>query len=317
VLHRNARLTVHGRLVLCERVVVKGWTVVAAAEAADVSRTTAYRWLRRFAEHGPAGLQDRSSRPRRMRPGVGPKTLRAIFRRRRLREGPHRISWELGVARSTVYKVLARNGQGRLRRLGPPREPVVRYEHPHPGDLVHVDTKKLGRIGQGGGKRVHGWTHAHEHRGIGWEYTHVAIDDHSRLAYAEVLPDETGITAAAFASRALAFFTSHGIQVRRLISDNAKCYGSHAFLDVLRDAGVAPYRIRPYRPQTNGKAEAFVKTLLNSWAYVRPYDNTKERTDRLGPFLEHYNTRRPHGGIGGLPPISRVPSATNVCGNYN
>ena len=313
--HRNARLNVFGRELLCRRVEEQGWTVAAAAQAAGVSRTTAGKWIRRYRGEGVSGLADRSSRPRRLRAGVGPRALRRIFRRRRLREGPHRISWETGIARSTVYRVLARNGLARLAALGrEPRPAAQRYEHARPGDLLHLDTKRLGRIGPGGGKRVHGWTHAHEHRGIGHEVVHVAVDDHSRLAYAEVRPDETAASTAAFAANALAFYAEHGITVRRVLTDNAFCYTSRAFLAELGCEGIAASRTRPYRPQTNGKAEAFVKTLVNGWAYAQPYDSSAERTANLTRFLTRYNHHRPHGGIGGLPPITRVPAGNNVCG---
>jgi transposase InsO family protein len=313
--HRNARLNVFGRELICRRVIEQGWTVTAAARAAGVSRTTAAKWLRRYREEGHCGLADRSSRPRRMRARLAPCALRRIIRRRRLREGPHRISWETGIARSTVYRVLARNGLARLAAWGgEPRPPARRYEHARPGDLLHLDTKRLGRIGPGGGKRVHGWTHAHEHRGIGHEVVHVAVDDHSRLAYAEVRPDESAASTAAFAAGALAFYAAHGVTVRRVLTDNAFCYTSKAFVAELAQGGVSPRRTRPYRPQTNGKAEAFVKTLVNGWAYARPYGDSAERTAQLAHFLTRYNHFRPHGGLDGLPPIARVLAANNVCG---
>jgi transposase InsO family protein len=315
VAHRNARLNVYGRELICRRVTEQGWTVTAAAAAAGVSRTTAGKWLARYRREGAAGLADRSSRPRRLRPGLDPVALRRICRRRRLREGPHRISWETGIARSTVYRVLARNGLSRLIALGrEPREQARRYEHPHPGDLVHLDSKRLGRIGPGGGKRVHGWRHAHEHRGIGHEVVHVAVDDHSRLAYAEVWPDETAASAAAFLRRALAFYADYGVTVRRVLTDNAFCYASRDFLAELAAGEVRARHTRPYRPQTNGKAEAFVKTLVNGWAYARPYDSSAERTAQLAHFLTRYNHFRPHGGLDGLPPIARILHASNVCG---
>ena len=313
--HRNARLNLFGRELLCRRIVEEGWTVIAAASAAGVSRTTATKWLARYRCEGLSGLADRSSRPRRLRASLAPRALRRIFRRRRLREGPHRISWETGIARSTVYRVLARHGLARLATLGrEPHPPALRYEHARPGDLLHLDTKRLGRIGPGGGKRAHGWTHANEHRGIGWEVVHLAVDDHSRLAYAEVRPDETAASTAAFAANALAFYASHGITVRRVLTDNAFCYTSRAFLAELHGEGISASRTRPYRPQTNGKAEAFVRTLVNGWAYARPYDSSAERTAHLERFLTRYNHHRPHGGIGGLPPITRVPGGSNVCG---
>ena len=313
--HLNARLNVFGRELLCRRIEERGWSATAAARAAGVSRTTAAKWLTRYRCEGLAGLADRSSRPRHLRAGVGPRALRRICRRRRLREGPHRISWETGIARSTVYRVLARNGLARLAALGrEPRPPARRYEHARPGDLLHLDTKRLSRIGPGGGKRVHGWTHAHEHRGIGSEVVHVAVDDHSRLANAEVWPDETAASTAVFAANALAFYAAHGISVRRVLTDNAFCYTSRAFLETLHGEDVQARRTRPYRPQTNGKAEAFVKTLKNGWAYARPYDSSEERTAHLAHFLTRYNHHRPHGGIGGQPPITRVPAGNNVSG---
>jgi transposase InsO family protein len=316
--HGNARLNVFGRELLCRRIAEQGWNISAAAEAAGVSRTTASKWLRRYRDEGLAGLEDRSSRPRRLRARVAPAALRRIYRRRRLREGPHRISWETGIARSTVYRVLARNGLSRLAVLGrEPRPPALRYEHARPGDLLHLDTKRLGRIGPGGGKRFRGWTHAHEHRGIGHEVVHVAVDDHSRLAYAEVRPDETAASTAAFAANALAFYAAHGVTVQRVLTDNAFCYTSRAFLAELTQEGISPRRTRPYRPQTNGKAEAFVKTLVNGWAYARPYSSSSERTTQLQHFLTRYNHFRPHGGLDGLPPIARILAANNVCGKNN
>ena len=316
--HRNARLNALGRQLLCDRVVHQDWSVAAAARAAGVSRSTAHKWLARYRAEGRLGLVDRTSRPHALRRRIPAYVLRRICRRRRLREGPHRISWATGVPRSTVYAVLRRNGLSRLPRLErAPRGPLVRYEHAAPGELIHLDTKRLARIGPGGGKRVHGWTHAHEHRGIGYEVVHLAVDDHSRLAYAEIHGDETALSAAAFAAHALAFYGAHGVRVRRALTDNAFCYTSHAFRECLARRGVAARRTRPYRPQTNGKAEALVKTLLNDWAYVRSYEDSAQRRVALGRYLVRYNHHRPHGGIGGLPPISRIPGVNNVCGKNN
>jgi transposase InsO family protein len=210
----------------------------------------------------------------------------------------------LGLASSTVHRILTRLGLNRLRRIS--CEPVRRYEWEQPGDLVHLDIKKLGRIGQGGGKRVHGPSHAVRFTGIGWDYVHVAIDDHSRLAYAEIHPDETAASVATFTANALDFFEAAGVTVLRILTDNGSGYRSHAFRDLLFDRGVSMRKTRPYRPQTNGKAEAFVKIVTNEWAYARAYQNTKERADALGPFLRYYNRFRPHGGIGGQRPINRV-----------
>jgi transposase InsO family protein len=222
--------------------------------------------------------------------------------RLRHNRGPHWLSWRLGIARSTIYSVLRRFGLNRRRKHAV--EPVVRYEWPCPGDLVHLDIKKLGRIGQDGGKRIHG--PGTPQRGFGWEYVHIAIDDHSRLAYAEICPDERGETVVGFTARALDFFEGAGIRVSRILTDNGAAYCSRVFADLLASHDIAMKKTRPYRPQTNGKAEAFVKIVANEWAYGKAYQNNKERADSLGPFLNYYNLFRPHGGIGGQPPISRV-----------
>lgn len=210
----------------------------------------------------------------------------------------------LGLASSTVHRILCRLGLNRLRRIS--SEPARRYEWGSPGDLVHLDIKKLGRIGEGGGKRIHGGQSKYRDRGIGWDFVHVAIDDHSRLAYAEIRSDETGATVTDFTANALDFFAGVGVTVRRILTDNGSGYCSHAFRDLLADQGISMRKTRPYRPQTNGKAEAFVKIVTNEWAYARAYRNTKERAEYLGPFLRYYNRFRPHGGIGGQRPITRV-----------
>jgi transposase InsO family protein len=304
VSHSNARLTVHGRLVLVKRV-ESGWSVIEAARAAGVSRQTAAKWVARYRDHGHGGLLDASSRPHRIQPGVPARRCRRIIKARLLhKRGPHWLSWRLHVARSTIYAVLRRFGLSRLKARR--TEPVVRYEWAHPGDLVHLDIKKLGRIGEGGGKRVLGPGPGRHFKRLGWDYVHVAIDDHSRLAYAEILSDETGASVAAFTAHALEFFQLAGIDVRRILTDNGAGYCSHAFRDLLLERGIAMRKTRPYRPQTNGKAEAFVKILSNEWAYAHAYRNTKERAEMLGPFLNYYNLSRPHGGIDGQPPISRV-----------
>ena len=299
--HGSARLTPFQRQLLCDRVQLHGWTVRAAAEAMGVSRQTATKWLQRFRAEGPAGLQNRSTRPHRIRT-VSRRVVQTI-RRARLRErwGPHRLSWALGVARSTIYAVLRRLGLSRLRRLEP-RPPIQRYEWPTPGDLIHLDTKKLGRI-DGIGKRFGGPKRS---RPLGWNFVHVAVDDHSRLAYAEEHPDETGTTAAMFTARALEFFAGHGVAVRRILTDNGTPYRSKVFAQLLQERGIAAKRTQPYRPQTNGKAEAFVKILINGWAYAKPYRSTQERTESLEAFVDFYNHQRPHGGLDGVRPIDRV-----------
>lgn len=300
--HGSARLSVHSRMTIAVRVIEQGWTITAAAMAANVSRQTASKWVGRFREEGEAGLRDRSTRPQRIHRRIAEEVVRAIERLRRTeRLGPHRIGWALGLAASTVYAVLRRLGLHRLRRLEP-RPEVIRYEWAAPGDLLHLDTKKLGRI-DGVGKRFHGPKHT---RARGWDYVHVAIDDHSRLAYAEQLPDELGPTAAAFLGRALRIFAGHGITVARVMTDNGSPYVSRAFAGVLAEHGIRHLRTRPYTPRTNGKAEAMVKVLINSWAYARPYETSAARAEALRAFLDFYNHARPHGGLNGTRPIERV-----------
>lgn len=302
--HPNARLTVFGRLTLVRRVEA-GWTVSAAADAAGVSRQTAGKWVTRYRLRGPEGLDDASSRPRRTRPGVSIRRCRRIIKARLLhRKGPHWLSWRLKVARSTIYAVLRRFGLSRLRVRR--TEPVVRFEWPCPGDLVHLDVKKLGGIPAGGGHRTRGRGAATHGSGQGWEFVHVAIDDHSRLAYAEILGDERGETTVGFVGRALDFFEGAGIVTRRILTDNGTNYRSHVFLGELATRGIRAIKTRPYRPQTNGKAEAFVKIVTNEWAYGSAYRDNEERAEMLGPFLDYYNLSRPHGGLDGATPISRV-----------
>jgi transposase InsO family protein len=304
VSHPSARLTIHGRLLLVMRV-ESGWSVSAAAAAAGVSRQTGGKWVRRFRQLGERGLIDASSRPHRVQPGVPTRRCRRIIKARLLhKRGPHWLSWRLRIARSTIYAVLRRFGLSRLKVRR--SEPVVRYEWPRPGDMVHLDIKKLGRIKQGGGHRIHGRC-AKTHQSLqGWDFVHIAIDDHSRLAYAEICGDERGETTAGFTSRALEFFEGTDITVRRILTDNGMGYRSFAFRDVLEARGIAMSKTRPYHPQTNGKAEAFVKIVTNEWAYGGPYYSNEERADSLDPFLRYYNLERPHGGIGGNTPISRV-----------
>lgn len=302
--HPNARLTVFGRLTLVQRVEA-GWPVSEAARAAGVSRQTAGKWIRRFRELGEAGLVDASSRPHRLLPTVPARRCHRIVNARlRHRRGPHWLSWRLHIARSTIYAVLRRFGLSRLRTRC--IVPVVRYEWPEPGDLVHLDVKKLGRINQGGGHRFHDRGPGMHHQGQGWEFVHVAVDDHSRLAYAEICPDEQAETTVAFVERALEFFEGAGIVTSRILTDNGSNYRSHLFCNHLTDRGIGVLKTRPYHPQTNGKAEAFVKIITNEWAYAIAYRNNAERAEELGPFLRYYNLNRPHGGIGGNTPISRV-----------
>jgi transposase InsO family protein len=300
--HGSARLSVHGRRTICRRVLEEGWTITRAAWAAAVSRQTASKWVHRYLVEGEGGLENRSTRPHRSPSRLPVRVVKRIVRARvRLQWGPHRLGWSLHLPRSSVYAVLRRVGLSRRSALRT-KEPPRRYEWPRPGDLVHLDTKKLGRI-DGIGKRFGG---PRSPRGLGWDHVHIAIDDHSRLAYAEELPDELAITATAFTMRAVAFFASHGIEVLRVLSDNGACYRSRVFRDTLGSVGIITSRTRPYRPRTNGKAEAMVGVLLRGWAYRRPYSSTQERMDALPQFLHTYNHHRPHGGLDGSRPIDRV-----------
>jgi len=308
--HPNARLTPHGRLLLCRRIEREGWHVREAASAAGISRQTASKWLGRWRREGRSGLTDRSSRPLRIALRVVGRLLRrVVLLRLTKRRGPAWIAWRVQLAPATVYRALRRHRLQRLRLLDP-HPPAVRYCWPHAGDLVHLDTKRLGRIGPGGGWRFVGRGVKDRHRGIGWNFAHVAVDDATRLAYAEELPDERGTTAVAFLERALAFFAGHGVEARRLLTDNGSCYCSRAFAAACDERGLRHWRTRPYRPQTNGKAEAFVKIVQNGWAYKRPYDSTAERIAALPEFLKCYNGYRPHGGLDGDTPLGRLTAST-------
>jgi transposase InsO family protein len=302
--HGSARLTVHSRLTIALRVVEHGWTVSSAARAANVSRQTASKWVARYYELGEQGLRDRSTRPHAIHRRLDAAAVRRIKMLRHRRLGSHRIAWMLQLARSTVYRVLRRLGLGRLPRLEPRPDPN-RYEWPAPGDLVHLDTKKIGRMGSSAG-----WRFDRTQKGrkthLGWSVVHVAIDDHSRLAYVEELPDEGPETTAGFLVRALGFYAANGIAVARVMTDNGNPYKSRSFRAELQARDIRHLRTRPYTPRTNGKAEALVKILLNGWAYARPYGSDAARSAALQPFVRFYNCRRPHGGLNGARPIDRV-----------
>ncbi|MHB8377667.1 MAG: IS481 family transposase [Dehalococcoidia bacterium] len=309
--HRNARLTPHSRLQIV-RHREAGYTPANIAAMMGVSRATVYKWLRRYAQQGCPGLVDRPSDPKRCPRKTSDRVVSAIEALRRERAwGPHRIAYALGIARSTVYAVLHRLGLHRLASLHRSTREVIRYERERPGELLHLDVKKLGRIPDGGGKRFDpGFRETgagrHASRGLGHDFIHVAVDDHSRYAYAEVLPDERGDTTAAFLERTLATFHDLGIRVERILTDNGGNYRSHAVAEVAMTAGIQLKRTRPYRPQTNGKAEAFNKTLQREWAYVRLYTSNADRTAALTLFLQEYNTDRPHTALGGLVPLTRI-----------
>jgi transposase InsO family protein len=315
VSHANALLTPRGRLLLARCVVEQGWSLQRAAERFQVSPTTAARWAGRYRELGVAGMGDRSSRPHRSPRRTPTRTERRIIKVRVLRRwGPARIGFLLGLHLSTVHRVLSRYGLARLAWLDRPTGRVVRrYEHAAPGQLVHLDVKKLGRIPDGGGWRIHGRDHRpNRHRGRGYAYLHTALDDHSRLAYTEVLADERQETAAAFWRRARAYFADCGITVARVLTDNGSCYRSRVFAAALAD--IRHQRTRPYRPATNGKVERFHRTLLEEWAYARPYASNLEREQAFPDWLHRYNHHRGHTALGGQPPATRV---TNLSGQYS
>ena len=318
-LHGNAALSWSGRRELARRVVEEGWTLTAAAEAAGVSVRCARKWTGRY-RGGDRLLLDRSSAPRRVANRTAPERVAVIARLRRLRMTAAEIAETLQMPLSTVSGILTRIGMGRLGRLG--LEQPTRYERSRPGELVHVDVKKLGRIVGGAGWRVRGGAQhytgsytdaAGTRRGkAGWEYVHIAIDDHSRLAYAEVLVDEKATTAIGFLRRAVAFYRRYGITVEAILSDNGSAYVSIAHALACRRLAIRHLRTRPYRPQTNGKAERFIRTMLNGWAYGAIYRSSRERTDALDGWLWHYNHRRRHSALGHQPPVTR----TNLLGSY-
>ena len=310
-LHANAALSWTGRRRLCELVVVEGWTVVAAAAAVGVSARCARKWTGRYRVEGLAGLRDRSSAPRRIANRTAPERVEVIVKLRRLRFTAAEIAETLGMALSTVSGILTRIGMGRLGRIG--LEQAVRYERSRPGELLHVDVKKLGRIDRPG-HRVTGVRSDRRDQGKkGWEYVHIAVDDYSRLAYAEVLADEKAVTAAAFLKRAVTFYRRHGVSVERVLTDNGSCYRGAIHALACRRLGLRHLRSRPYRPQTNGKAERFIRTMLAGWAYGAIYGSSRERTKALDGWLWHYNHRRRHSALGHQPPVSR----TNLLGSYS
>jgi transposase InsO family protein len=320
-LHGNAALSWRGRQRLAKRVVVEGWTLAAAAEAAGVSVRCCRKWAGRYRLQGVAGLLDRTSAPRRVANRTPQERVELIVALRSLRMTAAEIAEILEMALSTVSGILRRLGLGKLGRIG--LEPARRYERSRPGELVHVDVKRLGRIQGGAGKRVRDGLRKHYNPAridaegrrrltVGWEFVHIAIDDHSRLAYAEVLPDEKAATAIGFLRRARTFYARYGIRVERLLTDNGPAYVSAAHALACRALGIRHLRTRPYRPQTNGKAERFIRTLLAGWAYGAVYGSSGERTSALDGWLWYYNHRRRHSALGRQPPVSR----TNVLGSY-
>jgi transposase InsO family protein len=293
----------------------EGWSLTRAAEAAGVSERTARKWRARWRAEGEQGLFDRSSAPKRIPHKTSASTVAVVEALRRLRMTAAEIAELLELAISTVSLWLRRLGLGKRSRLGPP-EPPNRYERSRPGELVHVDVKKLGRFGAAG-KRMIGDRHAS--RGYGWEYCHVMVDDATRLAYVEILADERGQTAAGFLRSAVAWFAERGVRVERVMSDNGSPYLSTVHASTCRELGLRHLRTRPYRPRTNGKAERFIQTMLREWAYARLYASSAERLSQLQPWLERYNYRRKHGSLGKRPPAARLSELlrNNLVANYS
>jgi transposase InsO family protein/lambda repressor-like predicted transcriptional regulator len=326
-LHANARLSVKGRELLVDRVECAGWSLTQAAEAAGVSDRTASKWLGRYRMKGPDGLLDRSSAPAIVANRTDDHRVEVIAALRRLRITGAEIAEVLGMAFSTVSGILTRIGMGKLGRIG--LEPAQRYQRARPGELLHIDVKKLGRIQGGAGKRVTaGLRHTHwaptktdaagvRHQQFGWEYVHIAIDDATRLAYVEVLADEKATTAVGFLRPAIAHYSDYGITSERVITDNGSAYRSTIHAIACRALRIRHLRTRPYRPQTNGKAERFIRTLLGGWAYGAIYRSSAERTAALSGWLDWYNTQRPHGALSHKPPITRLNELNNLLGSYS
>jgi len=323
-LHGNAALSLNKRRLLCRRVVEEGWSLGSAAAAGEVSERTASKWVGRFRAWGDAGLLDRSSAPGTVWNRTAEQRVQAIAALRRLRFTGRQLAELFGMPETTVSGILTRIGLGRLGRLG--LEPPCRYEKQRPGELVHIDVKKLGRIEGGAGHRMAGRPRSNpkkrdsegvDRRQVGWEYVHVAIDDCTRLAYAEVLPAEQASTVVAFLRRALGYYRRHGIQVERLLTDNGSGYRSTLHALACRKLRVKHSRTRPYRPQTNGKAERFIRTMLAEWAYGALYRTSTERTATLQGWLWRYNTQRPHSALGRQTPAARLNERNNLLGPYS
>jgi transposase InsO family protein len=317
-LHANAALSLSKRRVLCQRVLEHEWTLSKAAEAAEVSVRCARKWVARYRVDGELGLLDRSSTPARVANRTDERRVQAIAALRRLRFTGPEIAETLAMPLSTVSGILTRIGMGRLGRLG--LEPAERYERARPGELIHIDVKKLGRIARPGHRVLGRQSAGGHHRRIyehGWEFVHVAIDDCTRLAYVEVLGDERASTAIAFLRRAVAFYRRHGITVKRLITDNGAAYRSTVHAIACRALGIRHLRTRPYRPQTNGKAERLIRTMLGGWAYGALYRNSAERAAALDGWLHYYNHQRPHSALGRKTPIARLNERTNLLGTYS
>ena len=307
--HKNAGLTPRGREILIGRL-ERGEHPEDVAEAMGVSVSTVYKWRRRYRAEGLAGLRDRSSRPH-TSPGKTPDDLEArVIALRRERRIYHRIAAETGVSKSTVGRILTRHGLNRWRDLEP-AEPARRYERKTPGEMIHIDIKKLGRFNQVGHRITGDRTSQRTGRNKGWEFVHVAIDDHSRLGFADIMPDEKKQSAVAFLEAVIGWYASLGIAVERVMTDNGSCYKSFAWRDACKQLGIRHVRTRPYTPKTNGKAERFIQSALREWAYATAYQNSTQRAEELPHWLHHYNWHRPHAGLKGKQPISRAGMDVN------
>jgi transposase InsO family protein len=307
-IHKNARLTVVRRLEMVQDVLARKQPLAAVAASHGVSVPTARKWVGRYLTQGEAGLRDASSRPKVSPRAIAPRTALAIVELRRRFLTQARIAQSVGVSASTVQRVLARAGLSRWADLQP-SEPVVRYEHAHPGDLLHLDTKKLGRI-ERLGHRISG-NRRDSVGGAGWEFLFVAVDDHARIGFSQIHPDEQQDSAIAFLRAGVAHFARLGVTVRRLLTDNGSAFRSKRFAAACRELGLEHRFTQPYRPQTNGKAERFIQSALREWAYGIPYHHSTERTAMLERWIHHYNWHRPHQGIGGVAPMSRLNQSRN------
>jgi transposase InsO family protein len=307
--HKHARLTPKGRALLVSRVLDEGWTVGDASMAAGVSQRTGFKWLARFKAEGLVGLADRSSRPKRSPLALTASEQSQLEALRRQRWPLWRIAMQAGRGVATVSRCMQRLGLSRLKSLEPPA-PVVRYERAAPGELLHIDTKKLGRI-DGIGHRITGDRTKNHNRGIGWDMVHLAIDDHSRVSFAQVLPDEKAVSCVQFLRQAVAYYASLGVRIERVMTDNGTGY-KNTFKTACDELGIRHIKTRPYTPKTNGKAERFVQTSLREWAYARPYISSAQREAALQPFLHRYNWHRPHCALNRQPPMSRIPAVSNL-----
>lgn len=313
--HKNARLTVSGRVLLVQRALKEGLRVAEVAQAQGVSVRTAYKWLNRYRTEGEEGLQDRSSRPVSCPHALAPERQEEIIKLRRQRKTYRQISQSLKVGHSTVGRILSRSGLNRLAYLEPPA-PVIRYEYPHPGGLLHLDIKKLGRFYKPGHRVTRDRLKGRSYH-VGWEYVHVAIDDNSRVAFSSLHEDQSGRSACLSLIQALRYYANLGVRFKRVMTDNGPCYKSGRFKRMCRRLGLKHIYTQPYTPRTNGKAERFIQTALREWAYARSYESSDQRAAFLPEWLHEYNWHRPHASLSYLPPISRIASVNNLVGLHS